>query len=102
MAAGLQCWDASGKLIVDIGDYNSRFLGETTVAIGNNAASVSKAFSGLTQNGSFGVVVGSSAAGGGFATESYAVRTYNGGFTVYSTSTATPASTLTVHLYGFL
>lgn len=102
MPAGLQCWDASGKLIVDIGDYNSRFLGETTVAISNNAASVSKAYPGLTQNGSFGVVVASSAAGGGFATESYAVRTYNNGFTVYSTSVATAASTLTVHLYGFL
>lgn len=102
MPAGLQCWDENGKLIVDIGDYNSRFLGETSVAIGNNAPSVSATFPGLTQNGTFGIVVASSAAGGGFATESYAVRTYNNGFTVYSTSAATPESTLTVHLYGFL
>lgn len=99
MPAGLQCWDANGKLIVDIGDYNCRYLGATTVAIANNQASVSKSFSGLSINGSFGVVVSSSP---DFGLESFAVRTYNNGFTVYSTSASTSAATLTVNLYGFL
>lgn len=31
MAQGLQCWNASGTLIVDLGDYNMRFMGTYTI-----------------------------------------------------------------------
>lgn len=31
MAQGLQCWDASGRLIVDIGDYNMRYMGSVNL-----------------------------------------------------------------------
>ncbi|KLE44082.1 hypothetical protein YA12_19385 [Klebsiella aerogenes] len=32
MAQGLQCWDASGRLVVDIGDYNMRYMGTYSIS----------------------------------------------------------------------
>lgn len=31
--SGLQCWDASGTLIVDLGDYNMRYMGTVGLSI---------------------------------------------------------------------
>lgn len=31
MAQGLQCWNAAGVLVVDLTDYNIRFMGTYTV-----------------------------------------------------------------------
>lgn len=99
--SGLQCWDASGKLIVDIGDYNCRYLGATAIAIPQNTPVVAGTFAGLTAAGSFGIVVNSSN-GVGFNYSTYAVRTYDGGFRVFYTSGSNTATTLTIHFYGFL
>jgi hypothetical protein len=39
MAFGLQCWDGSGKLVVDLSDYNCRYIGtyDITMASGQNS-----------------------------------------------------------------
>ncbi|WP_139810733.1 hypothetical protein [Pantoea rwandensis] len=57
MPAGLQCWDATGKLVVDIGDYNTRYLGRASGTIDTNAAQLFIPYSGVTLNGSFAVIV---------------------------------------------
>lgn len=31
MAQGLQCWNAAGGLVVDLGDYNIRYMGTYTI-----------------------------------------------------------------------
>ncbi|WP_447743320.1 hypothetical protein [Enterobacter asburiae] len=35
MAQGLQCWDAAGRLVVDLGDYNIRYVGTYYVNTSN-------------------------------------------------------------------
>lgn len=102
MPAGLQCWDATGKLIVDIGDYNCRFLGAINVSYPANTAVVTTGYSGLKANGSFGVVVATTSGGGVFSISEFAVRTYDGGFRIIGIAPNNAAATLTINLYGFL
>lgn len=102
MPAGLQCWDATGKLIVDIGDYNSRYLGSVNVAFPANTLVITFSYSGLKANGSFGVVVATTSGGGVSSIAEHAVRTYDGGFRVFCISPGNSAATLTINLYGFI
>lgn len=52
MAQGLQCWDASGRLIVDIGDYNMRYMGSVNLNVSaGSTTSWSVAWSGMRPTG---------------------------------------------------
>lgn len=102
MPAGMQCWDETGKLIVDIGDYNCRFLGTTSISFPANTPVISGSYGGLTANGSFGVVAATTSGGGVFSIAEFAVRTYDGGYRVFCISANNDAATLTINLYGFL
>lgn len=53
----VRCWDASGRLIADVGDYNVRYLGRQTITYPARAASVRGYLAGLSASGSFGVVI---------------------------------------------
>ena len=33
MAQGLQCWDGGGTMVVDLGDYNMRYMGSTSLHV---------------------------------------------------------------------
>lgn len=33
MSQGLQCWNANGNIVVDIGDYNIRFMGTYNINV---------------------------------------------------------------------
>ena len=33
MSQGLQCWDGNGNIVVDIGDYNMRFMGTYNINV---------------------------------------------------------------------
>ncbi|WP_036624705.1 hypothetical protein [Pantoea sp. AS-PWVM4] len=101
MPGGLQCWDATGKLIVDIGDYNTRYLGRTTVTIPANSNVATGSFNGMTDTGSFIVVVSASSTSY-FTPANFAARAYNGGFLVFKLSSYTAAVTLTLDMYAFL
>lgn len=101
MPGGLQCWDVNGKLVVDIGDYNSRYLGRTTVFLAENANSVSGVFQGLTFSGSF-VIVVSAASTSYFTPGNFAARAFDGGFGIFKLSSYTAAVTLTLDMYSFL
>ncbi|EFW7444375.1 hypothetical protein ABL325_003284 [Escherichia coli] len=52
MAQGLQCWDASGRLVVDLGDYNMRYMGTASLSIAaGNTTTWSVAFNGMRPTG---------------------------------------------------
>lgn len=101
MAGGLQCWDATGKLIVDIGDYNTRYLGRTTVTMATNTNQVTGSFGGLTTSGSF-VVVVSASSSVYFTPSNFAARAYDGGYRIFKISAYTAAVTLTLDMYAFI
>lgn len=101
MPCGMQCWDASGKIVVDIGDYNTRYLGRTTITIPANTNVVTGSFGGLTTGGSFASVVSASSTSY-FKTNNFATRTYEGGYRVWRLSRNVTAVTLTLDLYAFI
>ena len=101
MPCGMQCWDASGKLVVDIGDYNTRYLGRTTVTIPANSNIASGSYVGLTTAGAFASVVATSSTSY-FKTNNFATRTYEGGYRVWRLSRDVTAVTLTLDLYAFI
>lgn len=100
MPCGIQCWDANGKLVVDIGDYNTRYLGRTTINLPANSATSSQSFSGLTAAGTFASVVSSSSPN--FYPNNFATRTYDGGFSVWRLSANPSSVDLTVDLFAFI
>lgn len=100
MPQGLQCWDSSGKLIVDIGDYNCRYHGEITVNYPANVWYKDVPYSGITQTGSFAVTVSTSAElDGPFATP---CKTYNGGIRIFSIFRYSSPVTLKIRVYSFI
>lgn len=104
MPAGLQCWDATGKLIVDIGDYNTRYLGRTTGTIDTNAAQLFIPFSGATLSGSFAVIVGAKSNSSGAPVAypyEFAARSVNNGVQIIRVGGAKNV-TLTVDVYAFI
>jgi len=101
MPCGLQCWDATGKLVVDIGDYNTRYLGRTSVTIPANVNVIAGSFGGITTAGSFASVVSASSSSY-FKTNNFATKTYDGGYFVWRLSRDVTAVTLTLDLYAFI
>lgn len=51
MAQGLQCWDGSGRLIVDLGDYNLRFVQNFAVTCSGTALTWNFNFPGMDNTG---------------------------------------------------
>jgi len=51
MSQGLQCWDEYGRLIVDVGDYNMRYIGTVNLNVGPGANAWSVSVQGMRQNG---------------------------------------------------
>ena len=50
--SGLQCWDGSGNLSVDLGDYNMRYVGSVASPIGaGTTTSWAVAWSGMQPTG---------------------------------------------------
>lgn len=97
MPQGLQCWDGTGRIAVDLSDYAIRYIGSTSVtfAAGETAKDVS--YPGITQDGTFISIVTA-----GVTANEYYCRAYNGGFTAfYLPITGSPAFTFTVEVYNF-
>ncbi|MGQ0422336.1 hypothetical protein ACT4US_30425, partial [Bacillus sp. HC-Mk] len=57
MPGGLQCWDGSGRVAVDLSDYAIRYMGSTSVSLATGETSKNVAFSGATQDGTFVTIV---------------------------------------------
>ena len=104
MPAGLQCWDANGKLIVDIGDYNTRYLGRITGTIATNASTLLIPYTGTTISGSFAVIVAAKSNSPNLPNADpyeFAARAVNNGVLIIRIGVAKPV-TLTVDVYAFI
>lgn len=101
MPAGLQAWDASGNLVVDLGDYSTRFVSRHNIAFPQNVRQVSFSVAGLTGTNSFAAIMGSNVANGGI--NEYHAVTKNGGVDVLYLPTNNPffAQTLYIEVYMF-
>lgn len=97
MPQGLQCWDASGNVVVDLSDFAVRYMGSASVSFAAGEASKNVSFPDATQDGSFITIVSTV-----FTANEYYCRAYNGGFTAYYLPTGgSPAITLSVEIYNF-
>lgn len=57
MPQGLQAWDANGNLIVDIGDYSTRFVGSYDLNMPINSTAINIALPGVSSETHFAVIV---------------------------------------------
>lgn len=104
MPAGLQCWDETGKLIVDIGDYNTRYLGRVSGYIPANTPSYSIPFPAATVNGCFAIIVESIATPPNPPNPqpyTFAARALNGSILIIRIA-SNKAVTLTLDVYAFI
>lgn len=102
MAVGLQCWDASGKLIVDIGDYNLLLFSTTSVIFPQNGTVLTVPYSGVTADGFFAAIVAPGDLVNNFYVEKLVTRTYNGGFRVINSATGNDRVVLKINIYRFI
>lgn len=102
MPQGVQCWDAAGNMVADIGDYNCRFIGSINIASPTSGNPVvTTGFSGMSASNSFGVIVGTSNAA--YPQNLYSIRAVDGGFNTYLLVTSLAVQvTLNIHLYAFI
>lgn len=97
MPGGLQCWDESGRVTVDLSDYSIRYIGSISVSLSSGQASKNVPFPGITQDGSLVSIVST-----GVTANEYFCRAYDGGFTLYYLPTGgSMAITLNVEVYNF-
>ena len=104
MSQGIQCWDASGNLVIDIGSYSCRYIGTYSVAMAAGVSLVSQSISGLVGDNSFAAVVASSYTSS-YVDGAWYAKTKDGGFDIFylpSTSGMSTAVTLTVDVYAFI
>lgn len=101
MPAGLQAWDANGNLVVDLGDFSTRFVSRHNVSFPSNVRQVSFSVPGLTGTNSFAVIMGGTVPAGGFGY--YTAVTKNGGVDVLYLPTTNPSfsQTLYIEVYMF-
>lgn len=97
MAQGLQCWDSSGRLVVDLGDYNMRFMGTASLAISAGTTNTwNVAFSGMKPVGWLAIARTNT-----FWTEFYCVCGTNSFSVRYTPTGGVFAQTLTFDIYSF-
>lgn len=95
MAQGLQCWNGSGTLIVDLQDYNMRYVGSQSLSLGGTWQ-WNIAYSGMTANG----WIVYPQVGNLFQT--YIVRCYDGGYIISHAPTTTPPTrTITFDIWTY-
>jgi len=97
MAFGLQCWDGSGRLVVDLSDYNCRFIGTYTAKMASGAKSFTQSVPGINASNSFAIITHNSF--GGFV-DCYCVTGTNS-FTLYQMNGYYSSETFTVEVYRY-
>nr|DAZ70780.1 MAG TPA: hypothetical protein [Caudoviricetes sp.] len=104
MPQGLQAWDASGRIVVDLGDYSTRFVTSISPTLAAGQSAMQIAVSGITDTGHFAVITkgNSSVVSGLLMTELTAV-TYNGGvWLIGITGAYTVARPVVIDIYAFV
>lgn len=101
MAGGIQCWDANGKLIVDVGDYNTRYIGRMQISMPAQSFQTTAPYPGVTESGSFGVIVLTSNTSQ--PPDRYMTRAYDGGVRLYCIDPSFYQEvTVTIDVFSFL
>lgn len=101
MPAGLQAWDQSGNLIVDLGDYTVKFIGKYSMTIPQGKDIASITVNGIDGNNSFAAITGVNDKYP--ITDYYAKTKTNGVDLIYlPTGYAGYARTFTVEVYKFI
>lgn len=97
MTQGLQCWNAAGVLVVDIGDYNMRYMGTRTLNVTPSTTSWNITFPGMQTTGWLAVQRLDLTQTNGF----YCIPG-NGSFSVqYLPTSGTYAQTITFDIYKY-
>lgn len=95
MAQGLQCWNSSGVLVVDLGDYNIRFMGTYSFTTSTGVPTYTVAVPGMKTSGWF---VHYSPANDIF--NEWSSYCNNGSFTaIYLPNNSPPSGTYTFNVY---
>ena len=99
--SGLQCWDANGNLVVDLGDYTVKFVGKYQVTVPRGSFIGSVGVSGINGFNSFAAITASNSPGG---YGEYYAKTRDNAVHVIYLPTSSPWSdvTLTVEVYTFV
>lgn len=99
MAQGLQCWDAQGRVAVDLTDYNLRYMGGLSVVFRRNESAKNVTFPGATQRGTVVIITSSSMKN----PNEFSCRAYDGGFTVHylPASNGWADTTLAVEVFNY-
>ncbi|CUW22514.1 Uncharacterised protein [Serratia grimesii] len=101
MTGGIQCWDASGKLIVDLGDYNTRYIGRMQISMPAQSFQTTAPYPGSIESGSFGVIISTSNAS--HPPDRYMTRAYDGGMRLYCIDPSfNQTVTVTIDVFSFL
>lgn len=96
MAQGLQCWDAGGTMVVDIGDYNMRYMGSVGLNIAAGTNSWNVGFGGMRTTGWLAILRTTQ-----YYNEFYCIPN-NDSFTVqYLPSSGVYAQSLTFDVYSY-
>lgn len=100
MPQGLQCWDATGKLVVDIGDYNLRFVRSREFTFPANTGSYTLSDNGITADGVI-CVVRSTASNENIYPVYYGIP-INGGVIITTTNSNIGAKTLILDVMTYI
>lgn len=102
MPQGLQAWDASGNLVVDIGDYSTRIMTSFVGQLPGNQRQIFYAIGGVTANGCFAVITqgNDTVSAGLLSTEITAVAS-NGGVWLVGLNLAGYTRTVTIDVYQY-
>lgn len=99
---GLQAWDENGNLVVDIGDFSTRFIGRYRVHIPQGGNDVYQYIPGLYGSNSFASIMSTSGYLGGMIDPEYmAVMVSNGFKVIYLPQGASRAIDIDVEVYSF-
>ena len=102
MAQGMQAWDENGNLVVDIGDFSTRFVGRWRVYIPQGGNDVYVNVNGINGTNSFATILWTEGSLGGSIDTEYVAVTGNNGFKViYLPQSSSRAINIDVEVYSF-
>jgi len=97
MAQGLQCWNAAGVLVVDLGDYNMRYMGSVNLSVAAGSTTAwNVAYTGMRPTGWLAVMRTNQ-----FWNEFYCIPGTNSFSVQYLPVSGVAAQTLTFDIYKF-
>ncbi|QEG10402.1 hypothetical protein KMI8_24 [Klebsiella phage KMI8] len=99
---GMQAWDENGNIVVDIGDFSTRFVGRYRVHMPNGSNNVFTHIPGVNGTNSFAAIMWTEGSLQNSINTEYAAITTNDGFKVmYLPEDRTMEINIDVEVYSF-